>query len=314
MNPHRRAAFSSLIRAGILCALVLATSSSRAQDDPIALPQSHERVMLSAATRHALETELSGVSTSGRVSLSDGASGQIIASLPTPFRDSCAAMVLEGWGLKNRPDGAKATAQWSVRVLFFSRDAHGTALALALRCAEDEDTGTGPKPSTSWYDERPATLYLTPDSAALSLVPVAEDHPDRDAELYDIAFSQAYAVAGAQVVELKASYTDSNNPCCGGPMGDEGSRLIFVAFPDGEHVLSLNARDEYWTSPDDGSEGADDVCQSKLDYSRDGAGNVQTIRAETRCTANKKPKSDKTEIFKWDQAARRFDEVKGSVR
>jgi hypothetical protein len=266
------------------------------------LPQSKEKVVLTGAVRKALEAGLTGPSesiagTSRYLPLSAQTAALIVQSLPKSFRDSCAELV-DDW----RED-TKGTAQWSVRVLFSSRDERGTDAVLALSC------GSKYPGMAEWYDERPAVVVLTPESATLRIVPLApESH--NSGPFYHLAFSKTYAAVGARLVELAASYS-GDNPCCDGTDHQSGDRFVVLSLPDAEQVLSLD-KGTYANSEDDADETSTEwVCEAKIDYDRDAADNLETIRAETRCTVNKEPQPDvKKQSFHWSATAHRFEELK----
>ncbi len=262
------------------------------------LPQADENVVLQGAARTTLEAALSAASGSGPVLLPDDSTATLMDSLPEEFRNSCYAMVAN-WGAN-----AKGKAKWTVRVLFSLRRPEGTEAVLALRCAS---TAQGQE---DYYDERPAIVSLTPETATLKIIPLASQE-NGDPTLYRLSFSQAFAAIGAQLVELQV-YHSTDNLCCGGVDEESGDRKVILDLSDGKQALSVDERTEV-DSYDDSAEYADThtICESKISYPRSTAGNVVSIVTESRCTENKEPLPEvKRQTFRWNAEAHRFDEVK----
>jgi hypothetical protein len=262
------------------------------------LPQPDEYVVLQGTARTTLEAALSGATGSGPVLLPDQSAATLMDSVPEQFRNSCEAMVAN-WGAN-----AMGKAKWTVRVLFSLRRPERTEALLAFRCAS---TAEG---QADYYDERPAIVSLTPETAALKLVPLAPGDYG-DPTLYRLDFSQVLAAVGAQLVELQV-YHSTDNLCCGGVDEQSGGRRVIVVLSDGKQALSVDERTEV-DSYDDSAEDADThtICESKISYLRDGAGNVESIATETRCTENEEPLPEvKKQTFRWNKEAQRFDEVK----
>lgn len=260
------------------------------------LPQADENVVLQGTARTTLEAALSGATGSGPALLPDESVAPLMDSVPEEFRDSCDAMVAN-WA-------AKGKAKWTVRVLFSLRRREGTEAVLALRCAS---TAQGQE---DYYDERPAIVSLTPETATLKLIPLAATGYG-DPTLYRMNFSQAFTALGAQLVELQV-YHSTDNLCCGGVDEERGSRRVILDLSDGKQALSVDERTEV-DSYDDSAEDADThtICESKIGYLRGTAGNVVSIVTESRCTQNKEPLPEvKRQGFRWNAEARRFDEVK----
>jgi hypothetical protein len=262
------------------------------------LPQADEDVVLKGTARTTLEVVLSGATGIGPVLLPDESAATLMDSVPEEFRDSCDAMVAN-WG-----ENARGKAKWTVRVLFSLRRREGTEAVLALRCAS---TAQGQQ---DYYDERPAILSLTPETATLKLVPLAPQE-DGDPTLYRLDFSQAFTAAGAQLVELQV-YHSTDNLCCGGVDEESGGRRVILDLSDGKQALSVDERTEV-DSYDDSAEDADTHtnCESKISYLRGTAGNVVSIVTESRCTLNKEPLPEvKRQTSRWNAEAHQFDEVK----
>ena len=262
------------------------------------LPQADESVLLQGAARTTLEAALSGATGSGPVLLSDESAATLMDSVPEEFRDSCDAMV-SNWG-----ENAKGKAKWTVRMLFSLLRPEGTEAVLALRCAS---TAQGQE---DYYDERPAIVSFTPETASLKLIPLAPQE-NGDPTLYRLNFSQAFAAVGAQLVVLQV-YHSTDNLCCGGVDEESGSRRVILDLSDGKQALSLDEMTEV-DSYDDSAEDGDThtICESKIGYLRGTAGNVVSIVSESRCTQNKEPLPEvKRQSFRWNAEARRFDEVK----
>ncbi|HXX14374.1 MAG TPA: hypothetical protein VEJ47_05675 [Candidatus Eremiobacteraceae bacterium] len=259
------------------------------------LAQSGEQVVLQGSARTMLETALASATGKGPVELDDETATALMQSLPEEFRDSCdemAATWAENW-----------KAKWSVRVLYSLRTSAGTQAVLALRCTPSMH-GRG------YYDERPATVSVNRQSATVDLVPLGEECSNCS-DLYRVEFSQAFPAPGAQLVELQ-EYHSSDNPCCGGGDEDSGNRRVILDLATGKQALSIDERSE-WESHDDSTEDADTegICDTKISYLRNGAGNVESIVTETRCTENGKPEGEvKKQTFRWNGEARKYEEVK----
>ena len=268
----------------------------RDQVSRLNLPQSDERAVLRGAARTILEAAVSGASRSAP--LPDSSASTLIDNLPKGFRDSCDQM-MAGWG-----NTLQGTAKWSVRLLFSFPQSGGTEAVLAFRCAS---TFRGLEQD---YDERPATIVLTPEAATLTLVPIQPECDSGCSHLYHLEFSQAFPVAGAQLVELRVYHT-SDNPCCGGADEESGSLMMILDLPRAKQVLVVDERTEH-ESHDDSDEGDDSqtVCEAKIRYLRDGAGSVESIATERQCTKNKQPLPEvKRQNFRWNAEAHRFEEV-----
>jgi hypothetical protein len=263
------------------------------------LPQADESVALKGTARTTLEAALSGAAGSGLVLLPDESAATLIDSLPEEFRNSCDAMVAN-WG-----ENAKGKAKWTVRVLFSLRRPEQTEAVLALRCAS---TAQGQQ---DYYDERPAIVSLTPETATLKLIPMAPQE-NGDPTLYRLNFSQAFTALGAQLVELQV-YHSTDNLCCGGVDEESGGRRVILDLSDGKQALSVDERTEV-DSYDDSAEDADThtICESKISYLRGTAGNVVSIATESRCTQNKEPLPEvKRQTFRWNAEVHRFNELQG---
>ncbi len=258
------------------------------------LPQSNDKIALSSVARRSLEATLAEASGSKPVPFSPEAAKPIIASLPKDFRNSCNDVV-EQW------PGAQDTDLWAVRVLFSLRNEGRIEAVLALRC---ESSNTDMK---EWYDERPAVVELTHESATLRLVPIAKDC-EGCAPLYHVEFSKTYEAMGARLVELGAYLNE--NPCCGGPDSKSANRLVVLSLLAAEQVLSLDKGTYADSNDDEDGSHTEWVCEAKIAYLRDAAGKVEMLSAETRCTVNKKPQPEvKKQSFRWNATAGRFEEV-----
>lgn len=231
--------------------------------------------------------------------LSDETAETLMNSLPKNFRDSCGT-VLTNWTADAK------SAKWTTRVLFSLRHVGGIEAVLAFRCA----SGSKDQDLESYYDERPATLSLTPDAATLSFIPLAKECRNCT-DLYRVEFSQAFAAVGARLAELRV-YHSNENPCCGGEDDESGNRLVTIDLSRGEQVLSLDETTERGShdySVDD--EDTQTVCNTKVSYLHDDAGNVESILSETRCTKNKEPLPEvKKQTFRWNAETHRYDEAK----
>ncbi len=240
-----------------------------------------------------LETAVSGATGSGPVLLPDESAATLIGSLPEEFRNSCGAMWL-GFG-----ENEEGTAKWTVRVLYSLRRHEGTEAVLAISCASA---------LTSYYDERPATVSLTPNLATLDLIPLAEKC-DNCSDLYHLEFSQAFPALGAQLVELQVNHS-TENPCCGGGDEQSGDRMMILDLSRGRQVLAVDKRTEV-DSNVDSNDGTETICEAKISYLHDATRNLQTIATVTRCMENKKPLPEvKKRTFRWNAGAHQFDEVK----
>jgi hypothetical protein len=262
------------------------------------LPQAGEYVELQGAARTTLETTLSGATGSSPVLLPDEATATLMGGLPKEFRDSCDAM-LEGWG-----ENLKGAGKWTARVLYSLHLPGGTEAVLAFRCAS-----AFPGVET-YYDERPATVSLTPEAATLNLIPL-DKKCDNCSDLYHLELSQAFTAVGSRLAELRVYYSN-DNLCCGGEDEKSVNRMMILDLSRGKEVLGVDERTEQ-SSHDDSDDGGDSetVCETKISYLRDEAGNVESIATETRCTENKKPLPEvKRQRFRWNAEAHRYDEVK----
>jgi hypothetical protein len=284
----------------VACALLLSAYGTSAAGR-LNLPQSEEKAVLSAPARQALEAAIGATSGSGSFALASEPAAQVVQSLPKDFGDSCREMV-GSWGA-----GAKETARWTIRSLYSFREVGGTEVVLALRCGS-----TAPEVQ-AYYDERPAILSLTQGSGSLGLVPLAADCLNC-AMFYHLEFSQTFSVVEMRLAELRVSYVN-DSPCCDGGDQKSGEQLVILGLPDGKTVRAVEQSTEELSHDDSVEDGdSDTACRAKIDYSRDRAGNVESIRTETRCTENKKPVPEVwRRSFRWNAGARRFDEVKESA-
>jgi len=258
------------------------------------LPQADERVVLQGVARTTLEAALAVASGSEPVLLPEDTTAPLMDSLPEGFRNSCTA-IMAGWG---------GTAKWTVRVLFSLHRVEGTEAVLTFRCASSA------KGNENYYDERPAIVSLTPETATLTLVPLAKAE-DGDPTLYQLSFSQAFRAIGAQLVEVNA-YHSTDNPCCDGGDEESGNRLMSFDLSTGKQVLTLDQsteRDNHDDAVEDGD--TQTICRAKISYLRDRVGNVGSIETETQCTENEKPLPEvKRQSYRWNVDAHSFDELK----
>jgi hypothetical protein len=198
---------------------------------------------------------------------------------------------------------AEGSDQWTARVLFSTQTEGGVEAILALRC------GSSRADMREWYDERPAVVVLTPESASLRLVPLEKECNDCE-RFYHVEFSKTYTAVGARLVELQVYYSD-DNPCCDGTDHKEGNRLVVVSLPAGEQVLSTVVHTD--ENSVDGEAETDTVwiCEAKVAYDNDSADNVKMIRAETHCTVDDVPEPEvKKQSFRRNAEARTFEEMK----
>jgi hypothetical protein len=261
------------------------------------LPQADANVVLQGAARTTLEAALSVASGSAPVLLPDESAAALMDNLPEEFRGSCDAMA-SGW----RSD-EKGAGKWTVRVLFSLRRLEGTKAVLAFRCTSDDQ---GDENS---YDERPAIVSLTSANATLKLIPLAPEENGHQT-LYRLNLSQAFRAVGTQLVELNVYHT-TDNPCCGGGDEESGSRRFIVDLVNEKNVLSMDERTEL--ERDDSSEDAlmERICETKFSYLHDGAGSVEGISTETRCTEDKEPLPEvKRQTFHWNAETHEFAEMK----
>ena len=259
------------------------------------LPQADANVVLQGAARTTMEAALSGASGRGPVLLPNESAAALMDNLPEEFRGSCDAMAA-GW----RSD-EKGAGKWTVRVLFSLRGVEGTKGVLVFRCAPDAQEED--------YDERPAIVSLTPETATLKLIPLAPEENGHQT-LYRLNFSQAFRAVGTQLVELNVYHT-TDNPCCGGGDEESGSRRYIVDLVNEKNVLSVDERTEL--ERDDSSEDAlmERICETKFSYLHDGAGSVEGISTETRCTEDKEPLPEvKRQTFHWNAETHEFAEMK----
>jgi len=264
--------------------------------DRLNLVQADDHVVLQKAARTTIEAALSAAAGSSPLVLHDESAAPLLDNLPQEFRDSCDAM-MAGWG-----QYAERTPKWTVWVLFSLRHSEGMEAVLAFRCASASD---GAQPF--YYDERPAVVALTPQSAWLNLIPLAEKSDN--GPLFHLEFSQAYSAVGARLAELRVHHS-TDNPCCGGGVETSGDRMMTLDLSRGRQALAVDERTEVYSHDDENGD-TETVCEGKISYLRDGAGNVESIGTETRCTENEKWLPEiKKRTFRWNTEAHRFDEVK----
>jgi hypothetical protein len=262
------------------------------------LPQPKDQVVLPEGSRQALERTLAV----HKYALDSASSASFMAGLPNSFRESC-NQVVGHWG-----EDAKNTAQWSVRVLLALRTPAGNQALLALRC------GSSAPNAESYYDERPALVSLSSDSATLRFIPLAKECVNC-APFYHIEFSQILTVKGALLMELRVNDSNSDNPCCDGVDQDSRDRLVVLEVPGGQQVLALDEMiDDISGDDSDDNDDGHLLCHAKVDYTRDLAGNVESIRSEMRCAEDNKPQPEvKERTFRWNAGARRFDEQEPKI-
>jgi hypothetical protein len=284
--------------AGFACLLFLIGWSAEAFGE-YSLPQSTEKVSLPVPTQRALEAILSQPVETAPAFLSSASTARIIASLPKGFRDSC-NRVVENW------PGAQDTDQWTVRILFSMHTESGIEAVLALRC------GSSHADMQEWYDERPAVVVLTRESAFLRLVPLEKECNDCE-RFYHVGFSKTYTAVGARLVELEVYYSD-DNPCCGGTDHKDGNRLAVVSLATGEQVLSTVVSTEENSVDDEAGTDTVWICDSKVAYDKDSADKVRMIRTETHCKVDDVPQPEvKNQSFRWNAEAHTFEEVKPAL-
>jgi hypothetical protein len=273
--------------------------TSQPPSSQLDLPQFDDSFALQGPARAALEAALSRASGAEPVLLPDESVAALMASASDDFRNSCRAMI-SNWTLS-----ADGTAKWSVRVLFSLRPADrpgATQAVLAFRCAPTSDQ--------QYFDERPAIVSLTPEAATLKFIPLALQQ-DGEETLFHVGFSQAFTAVGAQLVELNV-YHSLDNPCCGGADEESGNRRVALDLATGKPVLDVVANQEH-DSHDDSVDGPDvqHICDGKIRYERDAAGNVTSISVETHCKDNGKPRpAIAQQLFRWNSDTRQFDPVK----
>jgi hypothetical protein len=273
--------------------------TSQPPSSQLDLPQLDDSFALQAPARAALEATLSQEGGNGPVLLSDESAAALMDGLSDAFRKSCHAMI-SNWTLS-----ANGTAKWTVRVLFSLRPANrpgATQAVLAFRCAPTSDQ--------QYFDERPAIVSITSEAASLKFVPLASQQ-DGEETLFRVNFSQAFTAVGAQLVELNV-YHSLDNPCCGGADEESGNRLVAFDLATGKPVLDVVANQEH-DNHDDSADGPDVqyICDAKIRYERDAAGNVTSISVETRCKDNGKPRpAISHQSFRWNADTHQFDPVK----
>lgn len=281
--------------AGFACLVCLIGCSAEAHAE-WNLPQSTEKVLLPASAQKVWEAALSQPIGTAPVLISSQETKPIIASLPKVFRDSCSRIV-EGWPT------AAGTDQWTVRVLFSTHIDGGTEAILALRC------GSSHPSMKEWYDERPAVVVLTRESAYLRLVPLEKECNDCE-RFYHVEFSKSHTAVGTRLVELRIYYSD-DNPCCDGTDHKEGNRLVVVSLPTGEQVLSTVVYTDENSVDDEAGTDTVWICDAKIGYDNDSADNLKMIRTETHCKVNDAPQQEvKKQAFRWSSEAHTFEEVK----
>jgi len=281
--------------AGFACLLFIIGCSAEALGE-YSLPQSTEKVSLPAPSQRLLEAVLSQPVETAPVSLSSESTALIIASLPKGFRDSCNKIV-EDWPT------AAGSDQWTTRVLFSTHIEGGIEAVLALRCSSSHAN------MKEYYDERPAVVVLSPESASLRLVPLEKECNGCE-RFYHVEFSKTYTAVAARLVELQVYYSD-DNPCCDGTDHSGGNRLVVVSLSTGEQVLSTVVRTE--ANSVDGEAETDTVwiCEGKVAYDNDSGNDLKMIRTETHCTVDNEPQPEvKRQSFRWNAEAHTFEEVK----
>jgi len=257
------------------------------------LAEMDEQVALEGPARTALAEALSQANGTGPVVVPDDAAAMLLNSLPGDFASSC-DKVMNSW--------SPGSGSWVVRVLFSMHNADKTEAVLGFRCA------TSSKMLQTYADERPAIASLNGDSATLKLIPLSPDK-DGDSTLFRLDFSQAFKTNGAWLVELGVSYSN-DNPAIGGEDERSGRRRMILDLASGKQVLDLDERTEFDNHDDEKEEDSHLVCESKLAYLHDGAGNVQSIEAETHCAQDGQPLPDVKKSFRWNAETHQFDEAK----
>jgi hypothetical protein len=284
--------------AGFACLLFLIGCSAEALGE-WNLPQSTDKVLLPAPVQKVLQATLSAPVGTAPVLLSSESTAPIITSLPKGFRDSCNKIV-ENWAT------AVGTDQWTARVLFSTHIEGGIEAVLALRC------GSSRADMKEWYDERPAVVVLTRESASLRLVPLEKECNDCE-RFYHVEFSKTHTAVGARLVELRVYYSD-DNPCCDGTDHKDGNRLVIVSLPIGEQVLSTVVYTDENSVDDEAGTDTVWLCEAKIAYENDLSDHLRMIRTETYCTVDKVPQPEvKRQSFRWNAVARTFEEVKPAL-
>jgi len=284
--------------AGFACLLFLIGCPAEALGE-WNLPQSTEKVLLPAPAQRVLQTALSQPVGTAPVSLSSESTAPIIASLPKGFRDSCNKIV-EDWPT------AAGSDQWTARVLFSTHIEGGIEAVLALRCSSSHAN------MKEWYDERPAVVVLTRESASLRLVPLEKECNDCE-RFYHVEFSKTYTAVGARLIELQVYYSD-DNPCCDGTDHKEGNRLVVASLPMGEQVLSTVVYTDENSVDDEAGTDTVWVCEAKIAHDNDSADHLKMIRTETHCKVDDVPQPEvKNQSFRWNPEAHTFEEVKPAL-
>jgi hypothetical protein len=272
-----------------------------------ALAQSDESFVLQGTARATLESALSKASGLGPVLLPAETTTALMEGVSEELRSSCNGM-LSGWG-----EHVSGTESWTARVLYSLRRPDRpdvTQAVLALRCGSTEQSASGVQGADQYFDERPAILSITPETATVKLVPVASNQASEET-LYGVEFSQAFTAAGAQLIELSVHHT-TNNPSSAGPEDDNGNRLMAFDLSSGKQVFAADENVDNDSEDDELPEGGTHtVCDTKLSYQRDAAGNVESISSETHCKVNDKPQPEiKRQLFLWNSDLHQFTEVK----
>ncbi|MFZ0760484.1 MAG: hypothetical protein WAM69_11080 [Candidatus Sulfotelmatobacter sp.] len=163
-----------------------------------------------------------------------------------------------------------------------------------------------------WYDERPAVVVLTRESAFLRLVPLEKECNDCE-RFYHVEFSKTYTAVGARLIEIQVYYSD-DHPCCDGTDHKDGNRLVVVSLPTGEQVLSIVVRTD-WNSVDGEAEtDTAALCEAKIAYDNDSADRLNMIRTETHCKVDDVPQPEvKKQSFRWNAEAHTFEEMKAAL-
>jgi hypothetical protein len=295
----------AIFRTAFACSVAITTCASgigaaQSSVKRLNLPQLTASVPLAEPIRKELGPALAAAAHSSRPGLPSRLGFLLLGSLPVEFQTGCDDM-LSSWG-----SDAKGTARWKVRLLSVSARPEGHTAVLAFRCS------AALQGASEVYDERLAVLSLENGKGTLGLIPLAKDC-NNCSNLYQINYSQMFAVEGAPLAELRVSYS-TDNPCCDGGGQERAEQLVFLLLPEGKPVLSVDQSHE-WISPDDENGDWEKTCEAKVNSTRDVAGNLSTVSTKTRCTEDKKPVPGVTrQTYRWNAATRRFEEVKRASR
>jgi hypothetical protein len=255
------------------------------------LPQVAAEASVDAKTKLQVDSAFDKWASDPEHAMTPDTARLLIEASPAELRNGCREM------LSDFESMVRVDRNLSVRVLHAERVNEERTAVLAFRC-------TVHIPDVTAYDERPAVLVSNRSVSILKLLPVANECKNCS-DLYQVGYTQRFAVARGYMAELNVGHT-TRNPCCDGGDDHEGSDLLLVAVPEGAKLLAFEKdTDDY--NHDDENGDAQTVCKSEISYLRDSKGGLQAIDARTSCTVNGKFEPPiKASRFEWNASEKRF--------